>query len=212
MDDLRRRFYADGDGHAGTALGKITAETDDPFRVLISTILSQRTRDAMTAKASAALYARYPSPEALAEAPVEDIEALIRPVGFYRRKAGKIKEVARVLLEQHGGRVPDDYDALVALPQVGPKTANCVLVYGYGRYRIPVDVHVWRIANRLGLVATKTPEETEAALARFTPKALWLDVNELFVRFGQDICRPVAPRCDRCSFPSFCRYYREAKA
>lgn len=210
--DLTARFHRADDGHAGTALGQISAATEDPFHVLVSTVLSQRTRDPVTAQSSEAFLARYPTPEALADAPVDAIEALIRPVGFYRRKALQLKALAQALLDRHDGRVPDAYDALVALPQVGPKTANCVLVYGYGRARIPVDVHVWRITNRLGWVATKTPETTEAALARVVPKRHWRVLNELLVRFGQEICRPLRPRCEACSFTPFCRYYREARS
>jgi len=193
----------------GTALAKIVAETEDPFRVLIGTILSQRTRDEMTEVASRTLFSKYRTPEALARAPVGDVERRIRPVGFYRQKARKIREVSRVLLDRHGGRVPNSYDELIALPQVGPKTANCVLVYGYGVPAMPVDTHCHRIPNRLGLVRTRTPEQTEEALKRIIPKEYWLHVNEWFVRFGKEVCKPIGPRCGECDFKSFCAYYRE---
>jgi endonuclease-3 len=207
--DLSRRYLPSGRLHEGeTALAKITAQREDPFLVLISTILSQRTRDEMTEKASAQLFAKYASPEAIAAAPTEDLERLIRPVGFYRQKALMIRKVSRALLDRHGGEVPRTYEELIELPQVGPKTANCVLVYGYGDARIPVDTHVHRISNRLGLVRTKAAEATERALMRIVPKADWLHVNELFIRFGKDVCRPIGPRCPTCSFTSFCRYYR----
>ncbi len=206
---LSERYLPDRDLHRGeTALAKITAETEDPFKVLLSTILSQRTRDEMTEKASAQLFAEYGTPEAIANARVEDLERLIRPVGFYRQKARQIKKVSEVLLERHAGRVPRSYEALLGLPQVGPKTANCVLVYGFGDPRIPVDTHVHRVSNRLGLVTTKHPEDTERALMRAVPKEWWLHVNELFIRFGKEVCRPIGPRCTACSFPSICRYYR----
>lgn len=206
---LARRYLPTGDLHAGeTALAKIAVERDDPFRVLISTILSQRTRDEMTAKASAHLFAEYDTPAELASADLDELERLIRPVGFYRQKAVQIRRVSQALLERHDGRVPSSYEELVALPQVGPKTANCVLVYGFGQARIPVDTHVHRISNRLGLVRSKTPEATERALMRIVPKAQWLHVNELFIRFGKDICRPIGPRCPDCAFTDFCRYYR----
>lgn len=208
LRELARRYLPSGDLHEGeTALAKITAETEDPFRVLIATILSQRTRDEMTERASGALFARYDTPEVIAVAPVADIERLIRPVGFYRQKAVQIRRVSQALLDRHGGRVPATYEELLELPQVGPKTANCVLVYGFGEPRIPTDTHVHRVSNRLGLVHTKAPEQTERALVRITPKEWWLHVNEVFIRFGKDLCRPLGPRCPSCPFQSFCPYY-----
>lgn len=209
MRDLRRRYLPKGDLREGnTALAKITAETEDPFRVLIGTILSQRTRDEMTERATVQLFAKYPDPAALAAADPSDVERLIRPVGFYHQKTPQIQRVSRILVEQHGGRVPSTYEELMALPQVGSKTANCVLVYGFGIPRIPVDTHVHRVSNRLGLVTTKTPEKTEEALMALLPRRYWLEVNELFIEFGKDLCRPIGPRCEECSFRSFCRHYR----
>jgi len=209
LRDLSRRYLPSGDlREGGTALAKITAETEDPFRVLISTILSQRTRDEMTEKGSAQLFAKYDTPSAIARAPTEEVERLIRPVGFYRQKAIMIRKVSQALLDRYAGEVPRTYEELIELPQVGPKTANCVLVYGFGEPRIPTDTHVHRVSNRLGLVRTKAPEATEQALMRLLPKDTWLHVNELFIRFGKDLCRPIGPRCDACSFSEFCRYYR----
>lgn len=209
LRDLSTRYLPGRDLHQGeTALAKITAETEDPFKVLISTILSQRTRDEMTEKASEQLYAKYDTPAAIAAAPTEDLARLIHPVGFYNQKAVQIRKVSQALLDRYGGRVPRSYEELIELPQVGPKTANCVLVYGYGDPRIPVDTHVHRVSNRLGLVTTKEPEATEQALMRLVPKEWWLHVNELFIRFGKDLCRPIGPRCESCSFTSFCRHYR----
>ena len=213
MRELRRRYLPGGDLRDGnTALAKITAETEDPFRVLVGTILSQRTRDEMTEKATAQLFARYPDARTLAAADPADVEGLIRPVGFYRQKAPQIQRVSRILVERYGGRVPSTYEELLALPQVGSKTANCVLVYGYGIPRIPVDTHVHRVSNRLGLVTTKSPEKTEEALMAVVPRRQWLAVNELFIEFGKDICRPIGPRCAVCSFTPFCRYYRAVVA
>jgi endonuclease-3 len=209
MRDLRRRYLPAGDLRQGnTALAKISARTEDPFRVLIGTILSQRTRDEMTEKATDQLFAKYPDAASLARADTVDVERLIRPVGFYHQKAPQIQRVSRILLEQYGGRVPSTYEELMALPQVGSKTANCVLVYGFGIPRIPVDTHVHRVSNRLGLVTTKAPEKTEAVLMAVVPRRYWLDVNELFIEFGKETCRPIGPRCDACSFTSFCRHYR----
>ena len=209
MRNLRRRYLPKGDLRDGnTALAKITAETQDPFEVLVGTILSQRTRDEMTEKATAQLFAKYPGPRALAEAPADDVERLIRPVGFYHQKTPQIQRVSRILVERYGGRVPSTYEELMDLPQVGSKTANCVLVYGFGIPRIPVDTHVHRVSNRLGLVTAKTPEKTEAALMAAVPRRYWLEVNELFIEFGKEVCRPLRPRCEACSFRSFCRYFR----
>ncbi len=210
MRALRRRYLGESTflENPGTTLATVAAETEDPFRVLISTILSQRTRDERTDSASRSLFRRYPNVNALASADVRAIERLIRPVNFYRGKARRVREVARLLLERHGGRVPDTFEELIALPQVGRKTANCVLVYGYGRAELPVDVHVHRVSNRIGLVRTASPEDTEAALKRIVPRDRWYLVNELFIRFGKEVCRPIGPRCDACAFTSFCRYYR----
>jgi len=207
MEDLRRRYLPYNQHHTDTTLGKITAETEDPFKVLISTILSQRTRDEMTEKASDNLFEIYPDARSLAKAPIARVRGLIRPVGFYNQKAFQIKQVSRILIEKYDGKVPATYEELIELPQVGPKTANCVLVYGYGIPRIPVDTHVHRITNRLGLVRTKTPEETEAALVKVVPRDYWIDLNGLLVRFGQKICRPIGPRCPECNFTPFCHYY-----
>ena len=209
LRDLSKRYLPEKDLHQGeTALARITAETEDPFKVLISTILSQRTRDEMTEVASDQLYAKYDTPTAIAAAPTEDLARLIHPVGFYNQKAVQIRKVSQALLDRYEGRVPRSYEELIELPQVGPKTANCVLVYGFGDPRIPVDTHVHRVSNRLGLVTTKTPERTEQVLMRLVPKEWWLHVNELFIRFGKDVCRPIGPQCGRCSFRPFCRYYR----
>jgi len=211
--DLRRRYGESFADDPGTALARVTVETEDPFRVLISTILSQRTRDEKTEEASARLFAKYATPEALARAPVRKIRELIRPAGFYRQKAPKLREVSRILLEEHGGRVPDTFDALIALPQVGRKTANCVLVYGYGKPAIPVDVHVAVISRRLGFApADADEEEVEHRLSRVVPRDLWLQLNEWFVRFGKEVCRTNHPRCTACGFTGFCAYYRRTRA
>lgn len=176
----------------------------DPFRALIATVLSQRTRDEVTERASEKLFSKYGRASALAQANVKDIEELIREVGFYRIKAPRVKEIARIISNDFKGKVPDDIDTLLSLPGVGRKTANCVLVYGFGKDAIAVDTHVHRISNRLGLVSTKTPEETEIKLREVLPKKYWRHINELLVRFGQDICRPVAPKCGACMLAELC--------
>ena len=176
----------------------------DPFQVLIGTVLSQRTRDANTDRASAALFARYPTAPALARAPLPTLERILRPVGFYRAKARNIRADARAILTQHGGVVPDSLEELLALPGVGRKTANCTLVFGFGRPAIPVDTHVHRIANRLGVVRTRDPAASEAALAAVVPKEYWIPLNPLLVQHGQNLCRPREPRCTACPIATEC--------
>jgi endonuclease-3 len=176
----------------------------DPFRVLIATVLSQRTRDEVTERASERLFKKYGDCSALARADKGDIEELIREVGFYRTKAPRIKEIARIIDNDLNGIVPGDIESLLLLPGVGRKTANCVLVYGFGMDAVAVDTHVHRISNRLGLVRTGTPEETETELRRVLPKRHWKLINELLVRFGQDICRPIGPKCSLCPVSDLC--------
>jgi endonuclease-3 len=194
-----------------TALAELKETEDgDPFRILIGTILSQRTRDEKTTLATERLFRRFKGPEDLARARVSEVRELIRPAGFYNMKAKSIIKVAKQLVEEFGGKVPSKMDDLLSLPSVGRKTANCVLVYGFNKPAIPVDTHVHRISNRLGLVETKTPEETEAQLVEKVPRRYWLTLNDLFVRFGQTTCKPVGPRCGDCALRARCRYYREA--
>ena len=179
----------------------------DPFRVLIATVLSQRTRDEATNRASEKLFAKYGAPSDLSRADVKDIEELIREVGFYRIKAPRVKEIARIVSNDLKGKVPDNMESLLLLPGVGRKTANCVLVYGFGKDAIAVDTHVHRISNRLGLVITKAPEETEIKLREALPKKHWRHINELLVRFGQELCRPVGPKCSVCPLNDLCPGY-----
>jgi len=178
----------------------------DPFRVLIKTLLSQRTRDENTDKASRNLFSEFRDAKQLSKASLKDIERLIKASGFYRVKARRIREVSRVLVERYEGRVPGNLDELLKLPGVGRKTANCVMVYAYGEPSIPVDTHVHRIPNRIGLVKTKTPEQTEKELMEIVPKKYWIEINELFVKFGQRICKPIKPLCYRCPIKRLCKY------
>ncbi|HZY94336.1 MAG TPA: endonuclease III [Candidatus Bathyarchaeia archaeon] len=193
-----------------TALQEISDSTNsDPFRVLIATVLSHRTRDPVTAIASSHLFALFPGAKSLARANVRSIQRLIRPVGFYKTKARTVKKIARIILDQYHGRVPREKEKLLELPSVGPKTANCVLVYGFKQPAIPVDTHVHRISNRLGIVHTRTPEETEKELVRVIDRRDWLPLNEIFVKFGQLICRPIGPRCPVCPLTDRCEWYKE---
>ncbi len=176
----------------------------DPFCSLIATVLSQRTRDEVTDKAAERLFVKYGNPEALSHADEEEIRDLIRDVGFFRVKAPRIIEIARIISNDFNGIVPSDIRTLLSLPGVGRKTANCVLVYGFGKDAIAVDTHVHRISNRLGFVSTKTPNDTEMVLRQTLPKKHWQNINELLVRFGQEICRPVGPKCGECPVCDLC--------
>ena len=182
-------------------------EGGNPYRVLIRTILSQRTRDENTDQASALLFSKFKSVHEIAQADVQDIEELIRPAGFYHVKARRIKEVSEILLNEFGGEVPESIDELLTLPGVGRKTANCVLVYGFNKPAICVDVHVHRISNRVGLVETKNPEQTEETLKKMVPVKYWLEINDLMVQFGQTICKPISPLHDICPISDCCELY-----
>ena len=178
--------------------------TRDPFRVLVACVISLRTKDAVTAEASARLFAVADKPAAVATLPEARIAKLIFPAGFYRTKARQIRAIARHLLDRHGGAVPADRDALLELPGVGRKTANLVLGLSFARPAICVDTHVHRISNRLGLVRTKTPNETETALELVLPRRYWIDINDLLVTFGQQVCHPTSPHCSTCPLRSRC--------
>lgn len=192
-----------------TALRELhDAEDGNPFSILIGTILSARTKDENTARVVKKLFAEYKTAKDLAGAKIKDIEKIIRSIGFYHVKARRIIDVAKIIESQYKGVVPDDLEQLVMLPGVGRKTANCVLVYAFEKPAIPVDIHVHRISNRLGLVETKTPEETEFELMKKIPKKYWLRVNDTFVMYGQNICKPISPMCSVCKIKKLCKYYK----
>ncbi|HEV2520436.1 MAG TPA: endonuclease III [Thermoplasmata archaeon] len=177
---------------------------EDPFQVLIGTILSQRTRDEATDRASARLFARFPDAASLAAASAREVEPLIRETGFYRTKSRAIVACAQAIRERFHDQVPTDLEQLTTLPGVGPKTANCVRVFGYGLPGMPVDTHVHRIANRLGVVRTSSPEATEIALREVVPERFWIPINPLLVQHGQNLCRPIRPRCPECPVIEMC--------
>jgi len=185
-------------------------EVDDPLRVLISIMLSARTKDELTEEVSERLFSKYNSKE-LCELPVSRIERLIYPVGFYRTKARNIKKLCEVINKEFSGVVPNNIDELLKLPGVGRKTANLFLSVVHSQDRICVDTHVHRISNRLGIVKTKSPVETEKVLERFFPKKLWKEINKVMVPFGKSICKPVRPRCDICKLKHYCKYYKNLK-
>jgi len=176
-----------------------------PFETLISTLLSLRTKDAVTEQASRRLLSCASTPEAIANLSIAEIEKLIYPVGFYHTKARNLKAVVRILLDQHGGMVPREIDRLLELPGVGRKTANLVITVGYDDYGICVDTHVHRICNLWGYVKTKTPDETEFALRKKLPGKHWKQFNDILVTFGQNLCVPVSPWCSRCPIEEHCQ-------
>jgi len=194
------------DGMELPAVEKISNDqAEDPFQILIATLLSARTQDATTHAASTRLFRRARTPRAMAKLPVAEIERLIYPVSFYRNKARHVKACCERLVADFGGRVPDTMEALVTLPGVGRKTANLVLILGFAsRSNICVDTHVHRISNRLGWVKTKTPEETEQALYAVTDRRYWAAINLYMVTWGQNVCRPVYPRCGDCAIAADC--------
>jgi endonuclease III len=183
---------------------RIAAATHDPFRVLVSTILSLRTQDAVTDAASERLFAVAATPAALADLPVERIAALIRPANFYPTKAARLQALSRRLLDEFGGAVPPDLDTLLTFDGVGRKTANLVLTEGFDLPGLCVDTHVHRIPNRLGFIATKDPLATETRLRQVLPRRHWRPINMLLVRFGQEVCRPTSPRCSACPLAGRC--------
>lgn len=187
-----------------TALAGVAEGSRDPFRVLIGCLISLRTKDEVTAEASARLFRLARTPRAMLALPAPRIARAIYPAGFYRTKARTIKGLCRTLLEAHGGKVPDDLETLLTLKGVGRKTANLVLTTGYGKPGICVDTHVHRISNRLGLVTSRTPEQTEFALRRLLPRRHWIPYNDLLVAFGQNVCQPVSPRCSTCPVNGLC--------
>jgi endonuclease III len=187
-----------------TAVSAVAQDSRDPFRVLISCLISLRTKDQVTAEASARLFCLARTPRAMGKLPVTRIARAIYPAGFYRTKAKTIKGLSHTLLEKHNGKVPDDLETLLTLKGVGRKTANLVLTVGYGKPGICVDTHVHRISNRLGIVKTKTPEQTEAALRQCLPPRYWILYNDLLVTFGQNVCKPISPLCSTCPVHTLC--------
>ncbi len=183
----------------------IVSMTKSPFMVLISCILSLRTKDKVTAEASNRLFKLADNPQKMLGLSIKNIEKAIYPVGFYKTKAKRIKEICRVLLDDYEGVVPNEIDELLKLNGVGRKTANLTVTLGYGKLGICVDTHVHRISNRLGLVKTKTPEQTEFALRKKLPQKHWLIYNDLLVTYGQNLCVPISPWCSKCKIFKYCK-------
>jgi len=182
----------------------IYARKKSPFKVLISTLLSLRTKDETTLQACGRLFEVADSPEKIVAVPIPKLEKLIFPVGFYKNKAKTLKHVCRVLIKEHAGKVPDDLDTLLAIKGIGRKTANLVVTLAYGKPGICVDTHVHRISNRWGYIETKTPDESEAALREKLPGKYWIEYNDLLVTYGQNLCLPISPHCSKCRLEEFC--------
>ena len=180
------------------------AKRKDPFRVLVSTLISLRTKDEVTDAASKKLFRIADTPEGMAKVPARNIEKAIYPAGFYRTKAKNIKRVSSIISDEYQGKVPDTIDELLTLPGVGRKTANLVVTLGYGKPGICVDTHVHRVSNRLGYVSTKTPDKTEFALRDKLPPEYWIEYNDLLVTYGKYICTPVSPFCSKCKLYRLC--------
>jgi endonuclease-3 len=211
---IMRRLAKAIDGLDEPAVEKISRDQKgDPFQVLVATMLSAQTRDEVTHAASTRLFRVARTPRAMRALTTRRIERLIYPVSFYRHKARHVRATSRILLDRHGGRVPGAMDELLALPGVGRKTANLVLILSHdSRDNICVDTHVHRIANRLGWVRTRTPEQTEHALYRAVPKRYWPKVNLYLVTWGQNVCRPVYPKCSACVIASMCERVNVTRA
>ncbi len=182
----------------------VAESTNDPFRVLISTVLSLRTKDETTSAASRKLFKLADNPSDMLKLSEKEIIKAIYPVGFYKTKAKNIKSICRDLISKYDSKVPDDIDELLMLNGVGRKTANLVVTLGYNKPGVCVDTHVHRISNRLGYIKTKTPDKTETALRKKLPEKYWIDYNSLLVSFGQHLCRPISPFCSRCPVIKFC--------
>ncbi len=187
-----------------TMLGSWNERRVSPFRTLIGTILSARSRDEMTDVITEALFRRFPTARALARADRRAVEKILKPIGFYRTKASYVMETA-AMVEARGGKLPRTIEGLMEFPGVGRKVANCVLVYAFGQQAIPVDTHVHRVSNRMGWMNTRTPEETERKLVMLVPKKLWPVINEALVAHGKAICRPIGPKCEECPVIGSCR-------
>ena len=204
INEIVRTLKDQNKKFAALTITKVS-EMRDPFLVLVSCLLSLRTKDAVTSAASNRLFALAKTPEGMVGLSTTDIENAIYPVGFYRRKAVQIREISKILIEENDSKVPDEIDDLLKLKGVGRKTANIVITHGFGKPGIAVDVHVHRISNRLGLVLTKKPDQTEFELMRILPEEYWRDFNDLLVVHGQNVCTPISPRCSECPISRYCK-------
>jgi endonuclease-3 len=195
---------------AETYHGRGSVELGDPYKVLVATVISARTREEQTTEVSNRVFARYPDAAALAQADESELYSLMDGSQYREAKTPRLIAMANILVDRHGGKVPDDLDALLALPGVGRKTANCVLIYAFEKPALCVDTHMHRIANRLGWVHTTTPAATERALERVIPRDLWAGSNRLFLQHGRALCTPGVPKCSGCPIRKWCAYGQDA--
>lgn len=203
---VNRRLKAEYEKVNAPVMDLVAAQTQDPFRILVGTILSARTKDETTAAACRKLFAKASTAAAMRRLSVKELEDLIFPVGFYRTKARHLAQLPQALDDEFGGKIPNTVEELCSLPGVGRKTANLVVALGFGLPAICVDVHVHRICNRLGLVKTETPHDTEMELRKILPKRYWIGWNSYLVAFGQTRCFPRNPRCEGCPIREWCDY------
>ncbi|MBN2111977.1 endonuclease III [Candidatus Woesearchaeota archaeon] len=186
------------------SVSKIQQELEDPFKVLVSCLLSLRTKDTISYPVSHNLFNAAGTPKKIAEMPLSKLKKIIKPVNYYKTKAERIKQISKQISEDYKNKVPNHFDELMKFKGVGRKTANIVVTYGFGGSTIAVDTHVHRISNRLGWVKTKTPEKTEFALKKIVPEKYWYWVNESLVTHGQNICTPISPFCSKCPVEKYC--------
>lgn len=187
-----------------TLIDKVSIEKN-PYKILISCILSQRTKDEITEKITNELFKIVNTPEDLLRLSDSELEKILYSIGFYKVKAKRIKDVSNILIKNYNSKVPNSFDQLIKLPGVGRKTANIVITKGFNKKSIAVDTHVHRISNRLGLVKSKKPEDTEIKLKEIIPKRYWIELNDYLVNFGKNICTPISPRCSICPIQSYCK-------
>jgi endonuclease-3 len=189
--------------HKKTTLNRMR-DKPDAFRILISCLLSLRTQDKNTEKASRKLFAVADTPEKILKLSDKELEKLIFSSGHYKKKARTLKHVSKILIDEFHGKVPETREELMSIKGIGPKTANVVLAFAFGKDALPIDTHCHRIPNRLGWIKTKTPEQTEKELAQLLPRQYWKDFNSIFVQFGQTICKPISPLCSQCPIRKYC--------
>jgi len=200
--DILTDVYKNMEEPSVTKISKLSKR--DPFRVLVSCLISLRTKDEVTLASSEKLFAEADTPEKMIELDEDKIAGLIYPAGFYKTKSATIRNICKVLKEEYGSKVPDEIDELVKLKGVGRKTANLVLVEGYGKPAVCVDTHVHRIFNRWGYLKTKNPDQTEQVLRKHLPKEYWITINEILVAYGRSVCKPVSPHCSSCRLSEYC--------
>lgn len=191
-------------GIALPSVSEIAGEDNDPYRVLVSTILSLRTKDKVTIERSKALFEKAGNIYQLYDMNIEELAETIKPSAFYKRKAENLKEIAKIIIDRYDGKIPNDMDALLSLPGVGLKTASLTLNLGFNELAICVDCHVHQILNRIGIIRTKNAEETERELRRILPKRFWIPLNELLVSYGQAVCKSISPLCTQCPYKGKC--------